>query len=234
VSGSPPASGLSYRDVEELMAERGVILTHEAVRYWRPKFGQAYANQLRHRRPRPGDTRHLDEMLLTINKEHHDLWRAVDQEGHVLDILVQRRRDKKEEEKFFRELLTYVPRVIITGKLRSCGATDSQLPRTVRGCSNASKLGGGSQTQPWPHKGRAQDPSLPCRLVITSRRIHLTMPQHRYLNDRKDFTTGRNLRAYRPQHKEPDRRSHPPACQGHVNRQQVDNTSPSCRETAIF
>jgi putative transposase len=104
---------LSYRDVEELMAARGVILTDEAVRYWCRKFGQAYANQLRHRRPRPGDKWHLDEVWLTINKEHHYLWRAVDQDGHVLDILVQRRRDKQAAKKFFRKLLkglTYVPR----------------------------------------------------------------------------------------------------------------------------
>jgi putative transposase len=86
---------LSYRDVEELMAERGVLLTNEAVRYWCRKFGQAYANQLRRRRPRPGDKWPLDEVFLTINDTRHYLWRAVDQDGHILDILVQRRRDRK-------------------------------------------------------------------------------------------------------------------------------------------
>jgi putative transposase len=104
---------LSYRDVEEVMAERGVTLSHEAVRYWCRKFGQAYANALRRRHPRPGDKWHLDEVFLTINKERHYLWRAVDQDGHVLDILVQRRRDKAAAKKFFRKLLkdlTYVPR----------------------------------------------------------------------------------------------------------------------------
>src|SRR6266511_3148720 len=121
---------LSYRDVEELMAERGVILTYEAVRYWCRKFGQTYANQLRHRRPRPGDKWHLDEVLLMINKPRHYLWRAVDQDGHVLDILVQRRRDKKAAKKFFRKLLkglTYVPRVIITDKLKSYGAAKPEI-----------------------------------------------------------------------------------------------------------
>ena len=87
------------------MAERGVILTYEAVRYWCRKFGQAYANQLRRRRPRPGDKWHLDEVFLTIHGERHYLWRAVDQDGHVLDILVQRRRDKHAAKKFFRKLL---------------------------------------------------------------------------------------------------------------------------------
>ncbi len=115
----------TLRDVEELMAERGVILTYEAVRYWCRKFGQTYANQLRHRRPRPGDKWHLDEVFLSIRGERHYLWRAVDQGGQVLDILVQRRRDKTAAKKFFCKLLkgvTYVPRVIITDQLKSYGA----------------------------------------------------------------------------------------------------------------
>jgi putative transposase len=86
---------LSYRDVEELMAERGVILAYAAVRYWCRKFGQAYAHQLRRRHPRPGATWHLDEVFLTIHGERHYLWRAVDQEGNILDIFVERRRDKQ-------------------------------------------------------------------------------------------------------------------------------------------
>ncbi len=125
---------LSYRDVEELMAARGVVLTYEAVRYGCRKFGQAYANQLRHRRPRPGDKWHLDEVLLTIRGERHYLWRAVDQDGHVLDILVQRRRNKQVAKKFFRKLLkglTYVPRVIITDKLRSYGAAKREMLPSV-------------------------------------------------------------------------------------------------------
>jgi putative transposase len=72
---------LSFRDVEELLLERGVIVTYEAIRKWCRKFGQEYANQLRRRRPRPGDKWHLDEVFLTIKGEHHYLWRAVDQEG---------------------------------------------------------------------------------------------------------------------------------------------------------
>jgi putative transposase len=125
---------LSYRDVEELMAERGVILTYEAVRYWCRKFGQAYANQLRRRRPQPGDKWHLDEVFLTIHGERHYLWRAVDQDGHVLDILVQRRRDKHAAKKFFRKLLkglTYVPRVIITDQLKSYGAAKREMLPSV-------------------------------------------------------------------------------------------------------
>jgi putative transposase len=116
---------LSYRDVEELRAARGILLTYEAVRYWCRKFGQAYANQLRHRRPRPGDKWHLDEVFLTINGQRPYLWRAVDQDGHVLDILVQRRRDKQAAKRVFRKLLkglSYVPRVMITDRLKSYSA----------------------------------------------------------------------------------------------------------------
>jgi putative transposase len=121
---------LSFRDVEELLPERGVTVTYEAIRKWCCKFGQQYANQLRRRRPRPGDKWHLDEVFLTIKGEHHYLWRAVDQDGRVLDILVQRRRDKRAAKKFFRKLLTglmYVPRVIITDKLKSYGAAKREI-----------------------------------------------------------------------------------------------------------
>src|SRR5712664_3371688 len=121
---------LSFRDVEEILAMRGVILTYETVREWCLKFGQTYANRLRHKSPRPGDRWHLDEVFLKINGRIHYLWRAVDQDGNVLDILVQRRRDKKAAKKFFRKLLkglTYVPRVIVTDKLKSYGAAKREI-----------------------------------------------------------------------------------------------------------
>jgi putative transposase len=121
---------LSYRDVEELLFVRGVIVSYEAIRKWCRKFGQHYANQLRRRRPKPGDKWHLDEVFLTINGERHYLWRAVDQAGNVLDILVQSRRNKAAAKKFFRKLLkrlTYVPRVIITDKLKSYGAAKRDI-----------------------------------------------------------------------------------------------------------
>jgi putative transposase len=125
---------LSYRDVEELLFARGVIVTYEAIRKWCQKFGQAYANQLRRRRPQPGDKWHLDEVFLTINGARHYLWRAVDQEGQVLDILVQSRRNKKAAKRFFRKLLKgcqYVPRVIITDKLASYGAAKREVLPSV-------------------------------------------------------------------------------------------------------
>ncbi len=121
---------LSFRDVEELLFERGVIVTYEAIRKWCRKFGQQYANQLRRCRPRPGDKWHMAEVFLTIKGEHHYLWRAVDQEGNVLDILVQRRRDKRAAKQFSRTLLkglTDVPRVIVTDKLKSYAAAKHEI-----------------------------------------------------------------------------------------------------------
>jgi len=112
------------------MAMRGVALTYETVRDWCRKFGQTYANGLRRRSPRPGDRWHLDEVFLKINSRVHYLWRAVDQDGEVLDILVQSRRDKRAATRFFRKLmkgLQYVPRVIITDKLKSYGAAKAGI-----------------------------------------------------------------------------------------------------------
>jgi putative transposase len=124
---------LSHRDVEELLFVHGVSVSYEAMRKWCRKFGQAYANTLCRRRPRPGNKWHLDEVFLTIHGEWHYLWRAVDQDGNVLDILVQSRRNKQAAKKFFRKLLkglTYGPRVIITDKLKSYGAAKQDiLPR---------------------------------------------------------------------------------------------------------
>jgi putative transposase len=121
---------LSYRDVEELLFARGIMVTYESVRKWCRKFGQAYANQLRHRRPQLGDKWHLDEVCLTIQGGRYYLWRAVDQDGHVLDILVQRRRHKAAAKKFFRKLLKglkYVPRVIVTDRLKSYAAAKQEI-----------------------------------------------------------------------------------------------------------
>ena len=107
------------------MLVRGAVVSYETIRRWCAKFGQAYANQLRRRRPRPGDKWHLDEVFIRINGKIHYLWRAVDQHGNVLDILVQPRRDAKAAKKFSRQLLKglrYVPRVLVTDKLASYGA----------------------------------------------------------------------------------------------------------------
>src|SRR5215510_3047074 len=121
---------LRYRDVQELLLERGIDVPHEPIRRWCLKFGQAYANQLKRRRAQPGDTWHLDEVCLTMNGQRHDLWRAVDQDDNILDILVQRWRNKRAARKFFRKLLKglqYVPRVSITDQLKSYSAAKREI-----------------------------------------------------------------------------------------------------------
>ena len=121
---------LSFREVEELMLARGVVVSYETIRRWCAKFGQAYANQLLRRRPRPGDKWHLDEMFVKINGTLCYLWRAVDQHGNVLDVLVQSRRNAKAAKRFFRKLLKglrYVPRVLVTDKLASYGVAHREL-----------------------------------------------------------------------------------------------------------
>jgi putative transposase len=117
-----------------MLAMRGVAVSYETIREWCLKFGQTYANGLRRKSPRPGDRWHLDEVFLKINGRLHYLWRAVDQDGDVLDMLVQSRRDKESAKKFFRKLLKglrYVPRVIITDKLKSYSAARAELMPSV-------------------------------------------------------------------------------------------------------
>ena len=116
---------LSYRDVEDLLAERGIDVSYKTVRRWALKFGQAYARRLRAVRPRPDDRWHLDEVFVSIAGKQMYLWHAVDGEGEVLDILVQTRRNKKAALKLMRRLLKkqgFVPDAIVTDKLPSYGA----------------------------------------------------------------------------------------------------------------
>jgi transposase-like protein len=116
---------LSYRDVEDLLAERGIDASYETVRRWVLKFGHVYAKEIRLRRPRTSERWHLDEVFLRIGGRIHYLWRAVDDEGEVLDIIVQSRRDRKAALKLLRRLLKrqgYVPDAIVTDRLRSYGA----------------------------------------------------------------------------------------------------------------
>ncbi|PWI07679.1 IS6 family transposase [Streptomyces sp. NWU339] len=125
---------LSFREAGELMPGRGVIVSYETIRRWCAKFGQVYANALRRRRPRPGDKWHLDEVFIKINGERKYLWRAVDADGTVLDILVQNRRDTTAARRFFRTLLTKtrtVPRVVVTDRLRSYGTAHREVMPSV-------------------------------------------------------------------------------------------------------
>jgi putative transposase len=116
---------LSFRDVEDLLAERGIIVSYEAIRQWCSKFGPDYARRLKKKQGRLGDTWYLDELFIRINGQQQYLWRAVDQDGDVIDILLQSRRDQRAAERFLRRLLRgqgKQPFRIITDKLKSYAA----------------------------------------------------------------------------------------------------------------
>ena len=126
---------LSFREVEEMMLARGVAVSHETIRRWCAKFGQAYANELRRRRPRPGTKWHLDEVFIKIRGVQRYLWRAVDQNGVVLDVLVTSRRNAAAARRFLRKLLKglcYVPKRLITDKLASYPVAHRELMGSVK------------------------------------------------------------------------------------------------------
>jgi putative transposase len=128
-------------------SQRGIEVTYETIREWCQKFGQQYANQLRRKRSYITDKWHLDEVVVTLKKQQHYLWRAVDSEGNVLDVLLQRQRDTKAAERFFRKLLKkqgFVPQVIVTGKLKSYEAAKKRVMKNVehrqhKGLNNRAK-----------------------------------------------------------------------------------------------
>ena len=108
--------------MEDLLAERGITVSYETIRQWCRKFGTEYARKLRRRQGRLGDTWYLDELFVTIQGQRRYLWRAIDQDGEVIDILVQAHRDQRAAERFFRKLLKgqeREPRRLVTDKLRS-------------------------------------------------------------------------------------------------------------------
>src|SRR6478752_3207872 len=121
---------LGLRMVEEMLAARGILVSHETIRQWALKFGQEFANRIRRRLPCAGDKWHLDEVAIKIAGVQHWLWRAVDQTGMVLDLLVQSRRDKHAAKRLLRKLLKRqcrAPRVMITDKLPSYGAAKREV-----------------------------------------------------------------------------------------------------------
>jgi putative transposase len=145
---------LSFRDVEDMLAERGIDVSYESVRRWSVKFGLAYAYKLRRSRPRPDARWHLDEVFASINGKRMYLWRAVDGEGEVLDILVQSRRNKKVALKLMRKLLKkqgFVPDAFVTDKLPSYGAALKEI-----GLSKRHDFGGRKNN-------RAENSHLPVR-----------------------------------------------------------------------
>ena len=129
---------LSHRDIEDLLAERGIVVSYESVRLWCNKFGRQYAKRLKRRHHGFGDTFSIDEVFVKIQGKQHYLWRAVDQDGEVVDVFLQARRDGKAAKRFFRRLITNRrdPRKIVTDKLRSYGVAHRELiPETIHDTS---------------------------------------------------------------------------------------------------
>jgi putative transposase len=126
---------LSHRDIEDLLAQRGIIVTRESIRLWCNKFGSKYAARLRKRRQGYGDTFFIDEVFIKIQGKQHYLWRAVDQDGEVVDVFLQKKRNANAAKRFFSRLLKKhkgEPRKIVTDKLRSYGVAHRELiPETI-------------------------------------------------------------------------------------------------------
>jgi len=120
----------SLRDIEELLFERGVIVTYETIRCWCDKFGKGFARRVNAARPKPGSTWHLDEMFVTLRGEPYLLWRAVDEHGTELGILLQKRRDQAAAKRFFKRVphSNPLPRKIVTDRLRSYPAAKAEIP----------------------------------------------------------------------------------------------------------
>lgn len=121
---------LSHRDIEDLLAERGINVTYETIRLWCITFGPKYAPRLKRKHCGYGDTFFIDEVLIKIDGKQHYLWRAVDQDGEVVDVFLQKRRDSKAAKRFFKKLLKTrrsEPRKIVTDKLRSYGVAHREL-----------------------------------------------------------------------------------------------------------
>ena len=130
---------LSHRDVEDLLAQRGITVSYESIRLWCNKFGSKYAQRLRRKHQGYGDTFYIDEVFVRIRGKQHYLWRAVDQDGEVVDVFLQKRRDGKAAKRFFKRLLKNhkgEPRKIVTDKLRSYGVAHRELiPETIHDTS---------------------------------------------------------------------------------------------------
>ena len=133
---------LSHRNIEDLLAERGVVVSYESIRLWCNKFGPQYARRLKRRHRGFGDTFYIDEVVVKIDDIQHYLWRAVDQDGEIVDVFMQRRRDAKAAKRFFKRLLKThrnEPRKIVTDKLRSYGVAHRELiPDTIHDTSQYS------------------------------------------------------------------------------------------------
>src|SRR6202007_1463135 len=166
---------LSYRDVEDLLAERELDISYETIRSWVLKFGPVIVRRLRRRRPRPSDRWHLDEMVVRIAGKRIYLWRAVDHEGEVLDMLVQSRRDSRAASRLMRKLLRkqkFVPKLLVTDKLRSYGSAFRELQLTCPHEQGLQKKQSGREFASAGAATRAQNAALQIASICPA------LPQH--------------------------------------------------------
>jgi putative transposase len=190
---------LSLRMVEEMLAARGIIISHETVRQWALRFGREFANRIRRRLPRAGDKWHLDEVAIKIAGVKHWLWRAVDQAGMVLDVLVQGQRDKRAAKRLLRKLLKRqwrAPRVMVTDKLASYGAAKGEVMPSVehrrhKGLNNRAE----NSHQPTRRRERQM------KRFKSPRQVQRFLSAHDQINNlfhlRRDHVTANEYRAAR-------------------------------------
>jgi putative transposase len=188
---------LSYRDVENLLAERGLDVSYGTVRRWVLKFGPLFARELRHRRPRPTARWHLDEMAVMIAGRQFWLWRAVDDQGEVLDLLVQRRRDKAAAVKLMRKLLKkqgFAPDVLVTDKLRSYGAAKFEIGLSARH-EQGLRMNNRAENSHQPARRRerkmqrSKSPGSAQRFLSVHAAVHNTFNVQRHLTSRRTLGT---------------------------------------------
>ena len=190
---------LSTADVEDLLAARGVIVSREAIRLWVNRFGSHFADCIRRERPRPNDKWHMDEVVITIRGKKHWLWRAIDADGDVLDILVQTRRNAKAAKRFFQRLISQFgePRVVITDKLRSYNKpVQTQAPnadhRAHKGLNNAIEVSHRPTRKREKIMGRFKSHRQAQRFLSAHDQINLIFRPRRYQLTATSYRHARN------------------------------------------
>ena len=184
---------LIYRDVEEVLAERGLDVSYETLRRWVTKFGPAFARNLHRRRPQVSDTWHLDEMVISVQGRRMCLWRAVDSEGEVLDLLVQPRRDEAAALRLMRKLLRNqgcARRVLVTDKLRSDAAAKRGIGLTARHEQRLRANNRAENSHPPVRRRerkmqRIKSPGSAQRFLSSHAAVHNTFALQRHLTSRR-------------------------------------------------
>ena len=191
---------LSYRDIEDLLAERGLDISYETVRRWVAKFGPLFARELRRRRPRPTGRWHMDEMVVTIAGKRFWLWRAVDSEGEVLDLLVQSKRNTAAAVRLMRKLLRkqgFAPEAVVTDRLRSYGAAMRELGLSARheqGLRQNNRAENSHRADATTGTGKMQrfkSPGSAQRFLSVHAAVHNTFNVQRHLISRKTLKSFR-------------------------------------------